>query len=84
MQKQPAEEFFKKGVMRNFVTIKHLCQNLFFDKPCRSVSLLKRRLQCKCFFCEFCEICKNTFIAEHHWTTASDYSSIISIEVRIG
>ena len=28
----------------------------------------------------FCKICKNLFIAEHHWTTASYYSSINSSE----
>ena len=28
----------------------------------------------------FCKICKNFFIAEHHWTTASYYSSINSSE----
>ena len=28
------------------------------------------------FSCEFCEICKNTFFAEHHRTTASYFSSI--------
>ena len=33
------------------------------------------------FSCEFCEICKNTFFAEQHRTTASDYSSINSSEV---
>ena len=31
-------------------------------------------------FCEFCEICQNTFSAEDHRTTGSDYSSIKSIE----
>ena len=38
------------------------------------------------FSCEFCKIRKNTFFAEHHQTTASDYSSISSIsnEGRIG
>ena len=30
--------------------------------------------------CEFCEICKKSFFAEQHWTTASDYSSINSSE----
>ena len=30
------------------------------------------------FSSEFSEICKNTFFAEHHRTTASDYSSINS------
>ena len=38
------------------------------------------------FFCEFCKIRNNTFFAEHHHTTASDYSSINSFsnEGRIG
>ena len=35
------------------------------------------------FPCEFCEICKSIFFAEHHWTTASDYSSINRSEGRI-
>ena len=33
---------------------------------------------------EFCEICKNTFSAEHHRETASVYSSINNSEERIG
>ena len=33
------------------------------------------------FSCEFCEIYKNTFFAEQHRTTASDYSRINSIKV---
>ena len=28
------------------------------------------------FSCELCEICKKTFFAEQHWTSASAYSSI--------
>ena len=36
------------------------------------------------FSCEFCEICKNTYFAEHHGKTASDFSSINSSEGRIG
>ena len=32
------------------------------------------------FSCEFCEICKNTFLAEQLRTTASDYSRINSSE----
>ena len=35
------------------------------------------------FPCEFCEICKNSFFAEQHRTTASDYSSINSSEGTI-
>ena len=34
------------------------------------------------FSCEFCKIRKNTFFAEHHQTTASDYSSINSISMK--
>ena len=30
---------------------------------------------------EFCKILKNTCFAEHHQTTASDYSSINSISI---
>ena len=36
------------------------------------------------FSYEFCEICNNTFFAEQHRTTASDYSSINSSEGSIG
>ena len=65
---------------------KHLCRNLFFDqvKFCRSGTLLKTSLWRKVFFCEICEICSNTFLVEHHQTTASDYSSMNSREERIG
>ena len=36
------------------------------------------------FSCEFCENCKNTFFAEHHRMTASDYNSIKSSGWGIG
>ena len=36
------------------------------------------------FSCEFCEICKNPFFAEHHRATAAYNSSINSSEGRIG
>ena len=66
MQKQPFEGFFKKGVMRNFA------------------EFTRKHLQRNLFLvfsCEFCEICKNTFLAEQLRTTAFDYSSINSREV---
>ena len=71
MQKQPSEEFVKKGVMRNFAkfTRKHLCR--------------KNETLAQVFSGEFCEIYKNTVFAEHHRATASDYSSINSSEGRI-
>ena len=51
-KKQPPEEFYKKGVLKNFAifTGKHLCWGLFLIKlqtwPAFS---LKRRLQRRCF-----------------------------------
>ena len=45
---------------------------------------IKNKSLAQVLSCEFCEICKNTFFAEHHQTTASDYSSINSSEGRIG
>ena len=47
----------KKGVLRNFVklTVKHLCQSLFFNNFIKKVTLAQ------VFSCEFCEIFKNTF-----------------------
>ena len=52
MQKQPSEEFFKTGYVKNFAEFttkkkqqkKHLCRNLFFHKVnfCRSVTLFKQ------------------------------------------
>ena len=49
-------------------------------RRCRFATSLKTRLQNKFFF----EICKKTFFAEHHRTTASDYSSINTSEGGIG
>ena len=50
----------KKGVLRNFakLTEKHLRQSLFFNKV---VNFIKKEIQAQVFFCEFCEISKNTF-----------------------
>ena len=44
---------------------------------------IKNKSLAQVLSCEFCEICKNTFFAEHHQTTASYYSSIIGNEERI-
>ena len=75
MQKQLSKGLFKKGGMRNFVefTRKNVPESFVFDKVklCRSVASLKT--------CEFCKIRKNTFFADNHQKTASDYSSISSI-----
>ena len=75
-----------KGFLSNFpeFTNNHLCQNLYFDKVklCRPATSLKTLEQV--FSSEICEICWNTFFAEHHPTTASDCSSINCSEGRIG
>ena len=72
--------------MRNFAkfTIKHLCQNLFFSLKLNSKSAasLKTRPQRRCFLVNYCKFRKNTFFAEHHQTTASDYSNINSIVMK--
>ena len=58
-------------------TGKRLCRSLLFDKVslCRSATSFKSRFQHRQFV-----ICKNTFFAKHHRTTALDYSSINSSE----
>ena len=47
-------------------------------------SFIKNEALAQVFSCEFWKIRKNTFFAEHHQTTASDYSSITpSIETHL-
>ena len=69
----------EKGVLKNFTifTEKHLCRSLFLIKlkaSLRPATLLKKRLQHRCFpvmfFCEYCEILKNTYFVEHLRTAA--------------
>ena len=52
---------------------------LFFWKICSSLSevpqacnFIKKEILAKVFFCEFCEISKNTFFTEHVLATAPD------------
>ena len=62
----------RKGVLRNFAQFigKHLCQSLFLIKLHGLHRLQETPAQV--FSWEFCEIFKNTFSAEHLWTTASE------------
>ena len=80
MQKQPSKGFFKEGVMRNLVEFarKHFPESPFIIKL-NSVDLQQNKTLAQDFSCKFCKIRKNTFFAEHHQTTASDYSSVSSI-----
>ena len=62
------EVFCKQGILRNFTkfTGKHLCQTLFFNK----VSGLR---PAQVFSCEFREIIKNSYFADHLRTAAYDF-----------
>ena len=82
MQKQTSE---KKYIIRNFAEFarKHLCGNLFFAKA-KLCNFTKNESLAQVFSCEFCKTYKNTFFAEQHPTTASDYNIINSSEKRIG
>ena len=53
--------FCKKSVPRNFAKFpgKDLCQSLFFNK------VFEKETLAQVFYCEFCEISKNTFFTEH-------------------
>ena len=57
----------RKDVLRNFAKFKdkHLCLSLFFNS-----NFIKKESLAQIFFCEFCEISKNTFFTEHLWATA--------------
>ena len=57
------EVFCKKGVLWTFVkfTEKHLCFSLFLPRP---ETLLKKRLEHKCFICEFYTFSQNTFFTK--------------------
>ena len=65
------EVFCKKGVPKNFkkITRKHLCWSLFFNKVAglRPETLLKKRVQQRCFPVNFVKFFKNTFFKEHLW-----------------
>ena len=57
-------------------TGKRLCQGLFFNKNAglRPATLLKKKLCHRCFFCEFCEVSKNTFSYRAPTLAASETS----------
>ena len=85
MQKQPSKRFFKKSeIWENSQEV--FCAGISFSIKLNSVTwnFIKNESLAQLFSCEFCEICKNVFFAEHHWTTASNYTSINSSEGRIG
>ena len=46
-------------------------------KRCCACNFIKKETLAQVFFCEFCEISKNTFFTEHVWATAFYNSSIV-------
>ena len=80
-ENQPPEISVKKGVLKNFTkfTGKHLCWKhlrwcLFFYKVAGLNFIKKTPTQV--FYCEFCEIFKNTFFTEHLPATAYVFYSV--------
>ena len=61
------EVFYKKGVLRNFtkLTVKHLCQSLFFNKAAGPATLLKKRLWRRCFPVNFAKFPRTPFLTEN-------------------
>ena len=72
----------KIGVLKNFVkfTGKHLRRSFFDNKVAvqRSATLLKKRLQDRCFL-RVCKIFKSSFSIEHLRVTASIYCMHLEI-----
>ena len=63
---------------------KQLYEGLFKKGVVRNFAEFTRKTLVQMFSCEFCKIHKNTFFAEHHLLTVSDYGSINKREGRIG
>ena len=72
-EKKPPEVFCKKSVLKNSTkfTGKHLCKSLLIKLQALRLQFKKKKTQTQLFFCEFCEISKNTFFTERLWMTAS-------------
>ena len=43
----------------------------------QACNFIKKETLAQVFFCEFCEISKNTFFTEHLWATASHLSKFV-------
>ena len=49
----------------------------FKERCCEACNFIKKETLAQVFYCEFCEIFKNTFFIEHLWATASPWSDLI-------
>ena len=67
----------KKATVKSFAkfTGKHLCWSLSFNRVAvlKPVTLLKKRLQHRCFPVNFAKFFNNIFFTEHLRATASEY-----------
>ena len=45
----------------------------------QACNFMKKETLEQVFFCDFCEISKNTFFTEHLWTTASGYRIMVTV-----
>ena len=57
----------KKGVLRNLAARVSFLINLETE----ACNFIKKETLAQVFFCEFCEVSKNTLFTEHLWATAS-------------
>ena len=77
------EVFCKKGVVKNFAkfTGKHLCWSLFLNKVTgfKTATLLKERIQHKCFPVNFSKLLTVAFFTEQHWWVLLDRLLIVTI-----
>ena len=66
-----SEVFCEIGSFKNFAkfTVKHLCQNLFFNKVAglRPATLLKKRFWHRCFHVNFTKFLRKPIFIEHLW-----------------
>ena len=74
----------KKAVLKNFAifTGKHLCRSLFFIKL-QALQLYQKETPTQVFFCEYCEIFKNTYFEKHLRTTASENTPTVMLSYEI-
>ena len=76
--------FYKKPVLKNFLVItgKHLCRSLLFNKVAelRPATLLKKRLQHKCF-CVNTEVFKIIDFEEHLRLVACSFLESFSSKI---
>ena len=78
----------KKGILGKFAkfTGKHLCKSLLFNKVAglrpKASNFIKKEILAQVFSCEFCDVSKNTFFAEHLLATASVLNSLLRLRGR--